>query len=73
MKQAVCLALGADVKTELDRLAQRQDRSRSWLANHAIRQFLDRNRGEAPSFDAIGEDAPSTPSSQPNPPQPAAV
>jgi predicted transcriptional regulator len=48
MKQAVCLALGADVKTELDRLAQQQDRSRSWLANYAIRQFLERNRASEP-------------------------
>jgi len=40
MKHPVTLALGSDVRAALDRLAEEEDRSRSWMADRAIREWL---------------------------------
>jgi predicted transcriptional regulator len=53
MKKSTNIALSDDIRAGLDQLAVREDRSRSWLAETAIRQFLathsvDPNRRVAP-------------------------
>jgi hypothetical protein len=40
MKKPITLALGPDVRAALDHLAEKEDRSRSWLADRALREWL---------------------------------
>ena len=40
MKKPVTLALGQDTRAALDEAAAQQDRSRSWVADNAIREWL---------------------------------
>lgn len=40
MKHPVTLALAPDVRSALERLAATEDRSRSWLADHLLREGL---------------------------------
>lgn len=47
MKQPVTLTLNEDVRAGLDQVAVAQDRSRSWVADAALRQFLNQHRAEA--------------------------
>jgi predicted transcriptional regulator len=40
MKLPVCFAIELAVRDALDQLAKQEDRSRSWLANHMLREAL---------------------------------
>jgi Ribbon-helix-helix protein, copG family len=49
MKKPVTLALGQDTRAALDEAAAQQDRSRSWVADNAIREWLAAHRTLAQS------------------------
>ena len=51
MKRPTSLTLSDDVREALDTLAERHDLSRSWLANHLIREGLAANTATALPFD----------------------
>jgi predicted transcriptional regulator len=51
MKRPTSLTLSEDVREALDTLAERHDFSRSWLANHLIREGLATNAAATLSFE----------------------
>ena len=56
-KSAVVTArLDAEISAELDRLAEHQDRSRSWLVAQAIERYV-RAEGELLTFIKEGQDS----------------
>ncbi len=63
VKIPTTLALSPEVRETLDTFAAQQERSRSWVAGHAIKQFVERQRtGASPGEDAFSSSNHQTPS-----------
>lgn len=76
MKQPVTVALSADVRAGLDYFAAAQDRSRSWIADQALKEWFAARRNSPEASQASVPDGASplhTSASHPTPPQPAAA
>jgi predicted transcriptional regulator len=76
MKQPVTVALSADVRAGLDHFAAAQDRSRSWIADQALKEWFAARRNSPEVSRPLAAEGAATsnlPNPQPNQPHPAAA